>query len=518
MCDKMMLKAKILELETGGKPIVIVNKEDAEDLGIRGLSRLVIKTKERKLTGIVNITTSIVEKGEIGLSESVAKTLNLAGGEEVEVEVAKFPSSLQHIKNKIKGKKLSYEEIFEIVKDTVEGNLSEGEIASFVVALEAKGLDLDEAASLSLAMVETGKKLELKKKIIVDKHSIGGIAGDKTTLLVVPIVAAAGLAIPKTSSRAITGAAGTADRAEALMPVNLRIEEMKKVVEKTNGCIVWGGALHLAPADDVFIQAEYPLTIDPLLLPSIMAKKKAVGSKFLVVDIPTGRGAKTKTIGDANLLAKDFIELGTRLGIKTQCAITDGEQPIGYAVGPALEAREALEVLMRRKNVQDLVDKAAHLAGILFEMVGKRNGYKLALEILNSGKAEKKMREIIAAQGGCEKITPEEIQVGENKLDIIAERDGIVLWLNNAGINEVARAAGSPKDRGAGVLLYKKLNDKVSKGEKLLTIYAEKSRKLERAKEVFEENNVIGVGDRREMLIQEVKEVPLHKKTFILER
>lgn len=513
----MKLKVKVLKLETGGKPVVIVNKEDAEDLGVRGLSRIVLKFKGKKLTGITNVTTEIVKESEIGITESISRVLGLKDGNEVEVEVAKFPSSLQYIKNKIKGKKLNYEEIFEIVKDTVEGNLSEGEIASFVVALETKGLDLDEAAFLSLAMVETGRKLHLKKKLIVDKHSIGGIPGDKTTLLVVPIIAAANLTIPKTSSRAITGAAGTADRAECLMPVSLSVEEMEKVVEKTNGCIVWGGALHLAPADDIFIQAEYPLTIDPLLLPSIMAKKKAVGAKFLVVDIPTGRGAKVKTIGDANLLAKDFIELGERLGIKTQCAITDGEQPLGYAVGPALEAKEALEVLMG-KNVQDLIDKVAHLAGILFEMVGKKNGYELALEILKSGKAEKKMREIIAAQGGNEKIEPDQIEVGHHKIDFLAERNGIVLWLNNSGINEVARAAGAPKDKGAGLIFYKKLNDKVSKGEKLFTVYAEKSRKLERVKEYLEENKIVGIGEKREMLIQQIKEIPLHKKTFILER
>lgn len=514
----MKLKTKLLGLEAGGKPIVVMNRENAEELEVRGLSRIVVKTEKKKLTCIVNISDKIVKKGILGVSEEVRKILNLRSGFDVEVEVAKFPSSLQYIKNKLKGMKLSYEEIFEIVKDTVEGNLSEGEISSFVSALETKGMDLDEAASLSLAMVETGSKLELKKKIIVDKHSIGGIAGDKTTLLVVPIVAAAGLAIPKTSSRAITGAAGTADRAEVLMPVSLSVEEMKKVVEKTNGCIVWGGALHLAPADDIFIQAEYPLTIDPLLLPSIMAKKKAVGANFLVVDIPTGRGAKMKTIGDANLLAKDFIELGHRLGIKTECAITDGEQPLGYAVGPALEAREALEVLMRKREVLDLIDKAAHLAGILFEMVGRKNGYNLALKILKSGKAEEKMREIIAAQGGNDKIKPEEIEVGSKKLEIFAEREGIVLWLNNAGINEVARAAGAPKDKGAGLILHKKLNDKVTKNEKILTIYAEKERKLERVERVLREARIIGIGDKREMLIQHIKEVPLHKKTFILER
>ena len=514
----MRLRVKFLGLDAGGKPIVVMNKEDAEELGIRGMARVSLKTDKKQLTGIVNITTKIVNKGMLGISEEVKTILSLKEGMNIEVDIAKFPSSLQYIKNKLNGRKLAYEEILQIVKDTVEGNLSEMEIASFVTALESNGLDIDEAASMSLAMVETGEKLNLDKKIIVDKHSIGGVPGDKTTLLVVPIVAAAGLTIPKTSSRAITGAAGTADRAEVLMPVNIGVDEMKHVVGKTNGCIVWGGALHLAPADDIFIQVEYPLAIDPLLLPSIMGKKKAVGAHFVVIDIPTGRGTKVKTIGDANFLAKDFIELGRKLGIKVECAITDGEQPIGQTIGPALEAREALEVIMRKRNVPDLIDKAAHMAGILLEMTGKRNGYELALEIWKSGKAEDKLREIIMMQGGDREIKPDEIEVGKYGLDLTADRDGIVLWMNNTGVVEVARAAGAPKDKGAGVLLYKKLNDEVRKGERLMTIYAEKSRKLERVRKVLEENHVIGVGNRREMLIQQVKEIPVHKKTFILER
>jgi len=514
----MRLRTKLLGLEAGGKPIVLMNKEDAEDLGIRSLARVVLRVNKKQLTGIVNIATKIVSKGAIGISEEVKDRLSLKDNIDVEVDVATFPSSLQYIKNKLKGRKLSYEEIFQIVRDTVDGNLSEMEIASFVTSLETKGIDIDEAASIALAMVETGKKLNLNKKIIVDKHSVGGVPGDKTTLLVVPIVAAAGLTIPKTSSRAITGAAGTADRAEVLMPVDLGINVMKDVVEKTNGCIVWGGALHLAPADDIFIQVEYPLTIDPLLLPSIMGKKKAVGANFVVIDIPTGRGTKVKTIGDANILAKDFIELGKKLEMKVECAVTDGEQPIGYTIGPALEAREALEVIMRKRNVPDLIDKAVHLAGILIEMAGKKNGYQTALEILKSGKAEDKLREIIMMQGGERDIKPEEIEIGKYGLDINAEKKGVVLWLNNTGLNEIARAAGAPKDRGAGILLYKKLNDMVSKEEKLMTIYAEKPRKLERVRKILDEDQVIGVGDRREMLIQQVKEMPAHKKAFILER
>jgi AMP phosphorylase len=514
----MRFRVRILGLESGGKPIVVMNEEDADDLGIRSLARVNIKADKKQITGIVNITTKIVNRGVIGVSEEVKNKLKLKENVEVDIDVANYPSSLQFIKNKLNGRKLTYEEILQIVKDAVDGNLSEMEIASFVTALDTKGLDIDEAASMSLAMVETGSKLNLDKKIIVDKHSVGGVPGDKTTLIVVPIVAAAGLTIPKTSSRAITGAAGTADRAEVLMPVNIDIDAMREIVEKTNGCIVWGGALHLAPADDIFIQAEYPLSIDPLLLPSIMGKKKAVGANFVVIDIPTGRGTKVKTIGDANLLAKDFIELGKKLGIRVECTITDGEQPIGYTIGPALEAREALEVIMRKRNVADLVDKSVHIAGILLEMAGKKDGYSLALDILRSGKAEDKLREIIMMQGGDREIRPDDIEIGKYGLDIAADRNGVVLWVNNTAISDVARAAGAPKDKGAGIVIYKKLNDSVSKDEKLMTIYAEKSRKLERVRKMLEEENVIGVGSKREMLIQHVKEVPVHKKTFILER
>jgi len=514
----MKLKTKFLGLETGGKSIVILNKETSDELGIRSSGRVNLQHGKKELTAIVDVTTKVVERNYIGVSEEVRSSLGLKEFEEIEVEVAKFPTSLEFVKNKLKGRKLSYEEILEIVKDTVEGNLSEIEIASFVTALHTFGLDLDEAASLSLAMVETGKTLELKNRKVVDKHSIGGAVGDKTTLLVVPIIAAAGLTIPKTSSRAITSASGSADRAEVLMPVSLDIEEMKRVVEKTNGCIVWGGALNLAPADDIFIHVEYPLEIDPLMLPSIMSKKKAVNTEFLVVDIPCGRGTKVKTIGDANILSKDFIELGKKLGIKTRCAITYGEQPIGYTVGPALEAREALEVLMRKKVIPDLIDKTTDIAGILLGMTGTKNGKEVAMEIFRSGKAEQKLREIIFEQGGDSEVKPEDIEIGDYGLDICSDFSGFVLWVDNSAVLEVARAAGSPKDKGAGILFYKKVGDAVTKDEKLFTVYTEKPRKLERVQKILEENRICAVGDRREMLIKEVKEIEITKKAFILER
>lgn len=513
----MRLKVHILGIESGGKPIVFLNKQDADEIGVTASGRVRISSKG-ELTAIVNIAASSVKKGLVGVSEEVRRALGLRQNTPVNVEVATFPKSLQFIRNKLAGKKLLYNEIHEIVKDVVDGNLNETEIAAFITALHLQGLDIDEATSLSLSMVETGKQLKFGEKVVVDKHSIGGVPGDKTTLLVVPIIAASGLTIPKTSSRAITSAAGTADRAEALMPVDLESEEMLSIVKKCNGCIAWGGALELAPADDIFVRTEYSLSIDPLLLPSIASKKKAVGATHLAVDIPTGRGAKVKTIGEADLLARDIIELGRRLGMHTHCVLTYGEQPVGFTIGPALEAREALEVLMRRTVVPDLFDKVCHLAGAIFEIVGKKNGYNLAKEILRTGKAEKKLREIISLQGGDPNVRPDGLDIGEHAINVRAKKAGQVLWMDNNILVEIARAAGSPKDKGAGIVLKKKQGDRVKSNDILFTIYAEKSRKLSRAEDVLAEQEPIGIGRRMEMFVHKVKEVPVVKRAFALDR
>ncbi|MEM3704175.1 MAG: thymidine phosphorylase, partial [Candidatus Bathyarchaeia archaeon] len=303
-------------------------------------------------------------------------------------------------------------------------------------------------------------------------------------------------------------------------PVDLSIEEIVDVVNRTNGCMVWGGALELAPADDIFIQAEYSLSIDPMLLPSIMSKKKAIGSTHVVVDIPTGRGAKVKTIGEAQLLAQNFIELGRALDIYVQCAITFGEQPLGYAVGPALEAKEALETIMGKNGPKDLREKATDLAGILLEMVGFKNGKKEAEKILQSGKAEQKLREIIEAQGGNPKIQPEDVKIGDKRAEIVADREGMVLWINNQYIAQIAREAGAPKEKGAGVKLKAKLGYHVKKGDILFEVYAERSANLESALKLAEKLKPFGVSKRWEeqMLIGTVPPEIRHPKAFLIER
>ncbi len=512
----MLLKVKILGIDSGGKPFVFLNDKDADELNITASERVTVKAK-KKIIAIVN-TTSTIEKGFLGVTEEVKKNLSLKPESKVTVDIAPYPKSLQFIRNKLSGKKLLYQEIHEIVKDMIDGNLSENEISAFVTALHIDKMDLDEATSLSRCMVDTGKTLKIDNKVIVDKHSIGGVPGDKTSLLVVPIIASEGLTIPKTSSRAITSVAGTADRAEVLMPVEFSTKKMLTILKKSNGCIVWGGAIELAPADEIFVKSEFSLHIDPMLLPSIMSKKKAVGATHLVVDIPTGRGAKMKTTGEADLLARDIIELGKRLGIHTHCVVTFGEQPIGNSVGPALEAKEALEVLMNKKNIPDLIDKTCNIAGSIFELVGKQNGYALAKKILESGKAEKKMREIIKTQGGNPSIKPENIPIGIHQMNIRSEKSGLVIWIENRIIVELGRAAGAPKDKGAGIIFNKKIGDRVEKGEILFTVYAEKKYKLDRVKYILSTQTPLGVGKKSDMLIHTIKESPIVERTFVIDR
>ncbi|MFZ3077131.1 MAG: AMP phosphorylase [Candidatus Aenigmatarchaeota archaeon] len=513
----MKLRARPFNLEAGGKPIVIMNADDVEALGLHALERVKIKNDGKEIVAIVDAAKSLVHRGEIVTTNQINSYMNIKRGQALWVSQEKDPDSLSFIKKKLNGGRLEAGELKEIVRDTVRGDLSDIELAAFITALHILGMSMEETEYFSRAMITNGKKLGLKG-IIVDKHSIGGIPGDKTSIIAVPIIASAGLVIPKTSSRAITSPAGTADRMEVLAPVNHTIDDIKKIVRKTSGCLVWGGALDLAPADDVFIKIEFPLRIDPMLLPSILSKKKAVGANFVVIDIPTGSGAKIKTMEDARELSEEFVNLGKRLDMKIACGTTFGEEPLGRAIGPALEAREALQTLMG-KGPRDVVEKASNIVGILFEMVGKGNA-ETALRILKSGKAEKKFRQIIAEQGGNPKIKPSDIRIGEKTADVAAEKSGRVLRINNPEIAAIAKEAGAPKDKCAGIFLHKKIGDKACKGEKLFTIYSKNSFNIENALKLAKETKPFFVGKEFEekMLLDEYPAKLLHRKAFLLER
>ncbi len=433
---------------------------------------------------LVDITKSIVQPSQVGLPPAVADELKIGEGQSIALQAIAPPASVKHVHAKMHGKKLDRDEVYSIVRDVVNGNLSQVEMAAFLMAEHYHGLGEDELLWLTRAIAETGNRIDFDKPVY-DKHSIGGVPGNKVSLIIVPIVASAGLLIPKTSSRAITSGSGTADTMSVLAPVEFSAQELRRIALKVNGAIVWGGGLNLAPADDAFITVEYQLQLDPepQMMASILAKKLAVGTDFLVLDIPTGEEAKVLTSEEARRLGNKFLELGAKLGIKIRCGVTYGGQPVGHAVGPGLEAKEALETL-EGAGPTSLVEKSTALAGLLLEMAGKAMkgaGQDLAKEILRSGRSLKKMQEIVEAQGGDPNIKSEQVHVGSHKQSITAPADGYVTHVSNAAINQIARAAGAPNEKGAGLVLFGKRGHKVMRGESILDIYAERQTKLEQA-------------------------------------
>ncbi|MGD6806370.1 MAG: AMP phosphorylase [Candidatus Bathyarchaeia archaeon] len=513
----MELSVEALMITTGGSRIALLSEETASQLGVHSSDRIKITWKGKEMIAIANIA-DYFSPNRIGLYHETASALGVGEAETVTVELAPLPESLYNIRAKLHGERLREKDVNAIVNDVVERHLSTVEIAAFLTALSIHGLSMSETEALSRAMITSGKSIDFGPGPILDKHSVGGIPGDKTSMLVVPIVAAAGFTIPKTSSRAITSPAGTADRVETLCPVTLDIDEIKATVKKTGGCLVWGGSLELAPADDLFIQVEYPLGIDPMLLPSILSKKKAIGATHVAIDIPTGMGAKIKTRQEAYNLASDFVDLGKRLGLSIQCALTFGDQPLGFGMGPALEAREALITLMGR-GPPDLREKAVSLASMLFGMVGLENPRAIAEDMVNSGKALMKMREIIAAQGGDPSVRPEELPIGPLSAPVRSKEAGKVLWISTDDLVRIARMAGTPKDKGAGILLRNKLGDPVRKDEVLFEVYAEHSSKLEAALKLAEELSPVVMSRKpeKEMVLDTIPEAT-HVKAFSLDR
>lgn len=478
----MKLKARYVDVDTG-EVTALLHDDDCSELGIRERERVKLSLNGKVTVAIVYTSDTVIKRGEIGLMGAAQHTLGSQDGDVVEVVTASKPESVEYIKRKMNGEELSTEEINTIIADISSRSLSNIELSAYVTSLYINGMNMRETVDLTKAMVAGGETIKFSNGPIFDHHSIGGCPGNKITLLIVPIMAAAGCKMPKTSSRAISSAAGTSDIVETFANVAMSPSELKATTERVGGVLAWGGSLNLAPADDLIIKAEYPLGIDPhaQLLASVMAKKKAVGADYLVIDIPMGEGTKVPTMDEAKRYARDFIQLGEALDIKVECAITYGGQPVGRAIGPALESIEALSIMEGAKGPNSVIEKSVSMCGMLFEMGGDYQGIDKAKQILESGRALKKFQEIVEAQGGNPDLRSADIKVGQYSVDVIAKQSGYVGQIMNKALVRVARTAGSPKDKGAGLLLNKKVGNKVDKGETLFTIYSEHEWKLQEA-------------------------------------
>ncbi len=485
----MHFKVKDMDIASGGTFIAILNKKDAKKLDLRSGDRVLVKHNSKEVICILDIseTKKAVPEGKLGLFEEVLDHLHVKNNDHIDLKYTAKPESIIHIREKLYGKHLSYEELYHIVDDITNDRLTDIEKTYFVTACFSKGLSPQEIIDLTRAMVETGSKLKFPG-MVLDKHCIGGIPGNRTTMIVVPIIAAAGFTIPKTSSRAITSPAGTADTMECLAKVELPEKKIKQIIRTVGACIVHGGSMNLAPADDKIIQVEHPLSIDAegQLLASVMAKKYSVGATHVLIDIPMGKSTKANTLPKAKHLKQMFELIGRKLGMHIKVILTDGSQPIGYGVGPLLEAQDVMAILRNDpKAPPDLRKKALQMAGLLLEMTGKyKDGFKVAKEILDSGKALKKMNQIINAQGK-QKL----LKLASFKSIILAPKIGRITSIDNQIIAKIARIAGAPDDKAAGLIIHKKVNDFVNKNDPLYTIYAESKFKLNLTLEVINENN-----------------------------
>ncbi|MFH1832694.1 MAG: thymidine phosphorylase [Candidatus Levyibacteriota bacterium] len=409
---------------------------------------------------------------------------------------------LNSIRKKLLGKKLSYHEIYEIMDHIAQKKLGKVLTTYFAASGYSKGFSNQELYFLTKAMVETGEKLHFKG-IVADKHSIGGVPGTRTTLIIVPIVAAAGFTIPKSSSRAITTAGGTADDMEVLAPVDFSKKQIYRIVKKTNGCIVWGGSFNIAPADDEIIKVEEPLLFESYdkILVSIMAKKIAFGSNHLVIDLPYGEMVKVHRLKDAEILKEKFMYLAKQFKIHIKVLIRRTDEPAGRGIGPILETREALRVLQQKESrALDLEIRSLDLAGTLLDLCLQEspkklinevknkygNGIGWATSILKTGQAFEKIKEIIKAQGGKSNIDSEDLKPGAYFLEIKSHKSGEVKKIDSRNITIITKILGAPEQKKAGIFFNKKIKDKVVKNEPICTLYSEKEYNLKEAKDTIQ--------------------------------
>lgn len=458
--------------------------------GFQALTRLTVSLNGNSIVADLNVTEdSFLREGEISLSLSAIKKLGCIEGDLLEVTHFQPLGSMAHVRSKISGKPLDKKAYTEIVHDIADEKYSSAFLSSFVSACSSN-MSVQEICYLTRAMIDSGNKLNWGFDIVADKHCVGGLPGNRTTMIAVPIIASIGIPIPKTSSRAITSPAGTADAMGALTSVNLSLDAMRKVVNKEGGCIAWSGAMRLSPADDIIIRVERALDINSegQMIASILSKKAAAGSTHCVIDIPVGCSAKVRTTEAAEVLKAHLIEVAKYIGLNIRVVFSDGSQPVGFGIGPALEARDVLSVLRNSANApEDLRDRSIKVAAEIIQLVTNINeaeALQMAQHKIESGKAYDKLIAICESQGGFN----EPRQAFYSKT-IEAEFTGVVSEIDNRRIAQIAKLAGAPETKEAGVDFFVNLNQKIMKGQPLFTIYANSKGELEYAYNYFKLNN-----------------------------
>ncbi len=489
------LKLRSLGIDTYRENIIFMRSDCHICLseGFTALTRLVVHHKNKSIIATLNVVKSnLLLDSEAALSEMAMKQLGVTDGDHISISHLKPIESLSDVRAKMFHHKIDKNAYFQIIHDITKGFYADIEIAAFIAACAGDNLDLEEITWLTEAMIHYGSRIKWNEKLILDKHCVGGLPGNRTTPIIVSIIAAAGLTIPKTSSRAITSPAGSADTIETMTPVNLSIEKIQEVVKKEKGCFTWGGTVKLSPADDILITVEKALDVDSAgqMIASVLSKKVAAGATHVVIEIPVGETAKVRTQAEGLKLQYYFKAVGNAVGLNIEVLITDGSQPVGKGIGPSLEAMDVLAVLRNKKDApSDLKDKSLMISGALFELSGqmeKGKGILEAKQILESGKAYDKFLRICKAQGGFT-----EPKYGKFKTEIKSTVVGKVVSIDNRKLAKVAKLAGAPHYPAAGIYFEAPIGTQVEKGQTLFTIYAESEGELNYSLDYLKTSNHI---------------------------
>lgn len=492
------LRARRLGIDTHQEAVVYMRGDChvCRSEGLTPQSRVFLSNDGHEVVATLHhVAFNLLDPDEAGLSEAAWQRLGVAEGGHIYASHPRPVGSLSSVRHRIYGHRIGAAAIGAIVSDVVKGRYSDIELSSFVTACAALPLDEDETIALTRAMVDVGERLNWPNAPILDKHSIGGLPGNRTTPIVVSIVAAHGLTMPKTSSRAITSPAGTADTMETMAPVDLDLPAIRKVVEQEGGCIVWGGAVRLSPADDIFIRIERALDVDSegQLVASVLSKKIAAGSSHLVLDMPVGPTAKVRSAEAAEALSERLHKVASIFGLKTTIVVSDGNQPVGRGIGPALEARDVLQVLQNRPGASKVLrERACALAGALLELGGvsaSGEGVLLAMQTVEDGRAWRKFQRICEAQGGM-RVPP----MATQQRPLTAAIGGTIVSIDNRRIARLAKLAGAPEAKAAGVDLHVHLGHRIEAGQPVCVVHADTPGELHYALDYAAANpDIIGI-------------------------
>ena len=478
------LRVRRLGIETGGEAIVFMHADCpvARSEGFATRTRVEVHAGGRRALATLFFTTNgLLDPDEVGLPNALWRQLHAGDGDVIEVRHPQPLASMSDVRAKLYGHRLEQDRLARIVADIATGRYSDVELAAFVTAFAGQPLDVRETAALTRAMLEAGDRLDWPDELVLDKHCVGGLPANRTTPLIVAIVTAAGFTMPKTSSRAITSPAGTADAMEVMAPVNLDLAAMRRVVEREGGCVVWGGNVRLSPADDILIGVERALDVDSevQLVASILSKKLAAGATHVLLDLPVGATAKVRSPAEAARLSAHLVAVAAEFHLSVTPVLTDGTQPVGSGIGPALEAHDVLAVLRRAPDAPaDLRERSIDLSGRILDLAGgpPGRGRAQASAILDDGRALDKFMAICEAQGGFS-----EPSTAPLRYTISAPRSARVAAFDNRTLARVAKLAGAPRSKSAGISLHVKLGATVARGEPIFTVHAESRGELDYA-------------------------------------